>query len=292
MADRSWRPRKSRLRCNHLRGILSHGGPSSGRRQRRKLSLHARGNCRRARATAPGRSGNRSVRGPEPLLCTRVRKAVEDHGGAHGRASTFVRRHAVARDAGAALRTRRRSLASVPPKKCCPARDERKRSALSDREERGGVNQRRASFPLRGRTRGELRPLAWLVAGGFLRSRRRGRQCRVRRRLRGYYFLIGVSFMLVQYGVVSTFRSFFGDPVTTAYAVVLMLLGGMAIGSARLRSFLAWSRLRRYRLAATALLVSGAALSFCFPVESGFRARRFAIARGRGHRGAWRRAAR
>ena len=75
--------------------------------------------------------------------------------------------------------------------------------------------------------------------------------------------------MLVQYGVVSTFRSFFGDPVTTAYAVVLMLLGGMAIGSARLRSFLAWSRPRRYRLAATALLVSSAAL-WLLPVDLAF----------------------
>jgi hypothetical protein len=116
--------------------------------------------------------------------------------------------------------------------------------------------------------RGELRPLAWLVAGGFL-ALAVGVAVPGRRRLRGYYFTIGVSFMLVQYGVVSTFRSFFGDPVTTAYAVVLMLLGGMAIGSARLRSFLAWSRLRRYRLATMALLVSGAALGM-LPVDLAF----------------------
>jgi hypothetical protein len=107
--------------------------------------------------------------------------------------------------------------------------------------------------------RGELQPLAWLVVGGAF-ALAIGLGVPGPRRLRGYYFLIGVSFMLVQYGVVSTFRSFFGDPVTTAYAVVLLMLGGMAVGSARLRSFLAWSRLRRYGIAATALLVSGAAL--------------------------------
>ncbi len=96
-----------------------------------------------------------------------------------------------------------------------------------------------------------------------------GVAARGRRRLRAYYFLIGVSFMLVQYGVVSTFRSFFGDPVSTAYAVVLMLLGGMAFGSARLRSFLARPRMHQYLLAATALLVSGAALGL-LPVDLAF----------------------
>jgi MFS family permease len=107
--------------------------------------------------------------------------------------------------------------------------------------------------------RSELQPLAWLAIGGSL-AFVVGLAAPGRRRLRGYYFLIGVSFMLVQYGVVSTFRSFFGDPVTTAYAVVLLLLGGMAIGSARLRSFLAWSRRRQYAMGAAALLVSGTAL--------------------------------
>jgi hypothetical protein len=115
--------------------------------------------------------------------------------------------------------------------------------------------------------RGELQPLAWLVAGGAL-ALLVGLGAPGRRRLRGYYFLIGVSFMLVQYGVVSTFRSFFGDPVTTAYAVVLLLLGGMAVGSARLRSFLAWPRRRRYGTGAAALLVSGAALVL-LPVDLG-----------------------
>jgi hypothetical protein len=113
--------------------------------------------------------------------------------------------------------------------------------------------------------RGELRPLAWLAAGGAL-AFIIGLGVPGRRRLRGYYFLIGASFMLVQYGVVSTFRSFFGDPVTTAYAVVLLLLGGMAIGSARLRSFLAWPRSRRYGFGAAALLVSGAAIAL-LPVD-------------------------
>jgi SAM-dependent methyltransferase len=113
--------------------------------------------------------------------------------------------------------------------------------------------------------RDDLRPLAWLVGSGAL-ALVVGLVVPGRRRLRGYYFLIGVSFMLVQYGVVSTFRSFFGDPVTTAYAVVLLLLGGMAVGSARLRSFLVWPRWRRYGIGAAALLVSGAALAL-LPVD-------------------------
>jgi NitT/TauT family transport system permease protein len=42
--------------------------------------------------------------------------------------------------------------------------------------------------------------------------------------------VIGAAFMLVQYGLLSTFRSFFGDPIATSYGVLLLLLIGMAIG--------------------------------------------------------------
>jgi MFS family permease len=79
-----------------------------------------------------------------------------------------------------------------------------------------------------------------------------------------------LAFMLVQYGLVSMFRSFFGDPVSTAYAVVLLLLGGMAIGSARLPAFLAWPRVRRWGLAAVALSISCAALGW-LPLDLAFQ---------------------
>jgi SAM-dependent methyltransferase len=116
---------------------------------------------------------------------------------------------------------------------------------------------------------GELRPLAWLAALGAAAGLL-GFAAPGRRRLRAYYFFIGVAFMLVQYGAVSLFRSFFGDPVSTAYAVVLLLLGGMAFGSARLPSFLAWSRERRGRAAALAVLISSAAL-WWLPLDLAFQ---------------------
>ena len=123
---------------------------------------------------------------------------------------------------------------------------------------------------------GELRPLAWLAAGavaawllGLAAPVRRPLRGRQGRQLRAYYFLIGIAFMLVQYGLVSMFRSFFGDPVSTAYAVVLLLLGGMAIGSARLSAFLAWPRARRWGLAAAALVISCAALAW-LPLDLAF----------------------
>jgi hypothetical protein len=106
---------------------------------------------------------------------------------------------------------------------------------------------------------GELLPLAWLVSGGFV-ALVIGVAAPGRRRLRAYYFLIGLAFVLVQYGVVSTFRSFFGDPVSTAYAVVLLLLAGMALGSARLPALLGRPQSQRRMLAATAVLVSATAL--------------------------------
>ncbi len=108
---------------------------------------------------------------------------------------------------------------------------------------------------------GELRPLAWMIAGCFVALLFGVRKPK-RRRIRAYYFLIGAAFMLVQYGIVSTFRSFLGDPFTTAYAVILLLLGGMALGSARLRVFLAWPRWRQRVCAGMAVLVSAAALSW------------------------------
>jgi len=90
-----------------------------------------------------------------------------------------------------------------------------------------------------------------------------------RRALRGYYFLIGLAFVLVQYGVVSTFRSFFGDPVSTAYAVVLLLLAGMALGSAQLPALLGRPARQRWGLAVVAVAISVAALVW-LPVDLAF----------------------
>lgn len=115
---------------------------------------------------------------------------------------------------------------------------------------------------------GELRPLAWLAGAGAL-AFGIGLAAPGRRRLRGYFFLIGTAFMLVQYGVVSTFRSLLGDPVSTAYAVFLLLLGGMAVGSARLHRLLARPRFQRRALAASALLISGLGL-WLLPVDLAF----------------------
>jgi hypothetical protein len=124
---------------------------------------------------------------------------------------------------------------------------------------------------------GELRPLAWLAASavavwllGLAAPGRRRPGGRPGRQLRAYYFFIGIAFMLVQYGLVSMFRSFFGDPVSTAYAVVLLLLGGMAIGSARLPAFLAWPRTRRWGLSAVALFISCVALGW-LPLDLAFQ---------------------
>jgi predicted membrane-bound spermidine synthase len=115
---------------------------------------------------------------------------------------------------------------------------------------------------------GELRPLGWMIGGcalALLFGMRRSK----RRRIRAYYFLIGTAFMLAQYGIVSTFRSFLGDPVTTAYSIVLLLLGGMAFGSARLSAFLNWPRQKQRICVGVALMVSAAAL-WWLPLDLGF----------------------
>jgi predicted membrane-bound spermidine synthase len=115
---------------------------------------------------------------------------------------------------------------------------------------------------------GELRPLGWMIGGcalALLFGMRRSK----RRRIRAYYFLIGTAFMLAQYGIVSAFRSFLGDPVTTAYSIVLLLLGGMAFGSARLSAFLDWPRQKQRICAGVALMVSAAAL-WWLPLDLGF----------------------
>ena len=78
-----------------------------------------------------------------------------------------------------------------------------------------------------------------------------------------------MAFVLVQYGVVSSFRSFFGDPVSTAYTVVLLLLAGMAIGSARLPRLLDRPPSQRRALALAALFASLTALWF-LPADLAF----------------------
>jgi len=115
---------------------------------------------------------------------------------------------------------------------------------------------------------GELQPLGWMIAAclaTLVVGLRRPKQ----RAVRSYYFLIGTAFMLVQYGMVSAFRSFLGDPVTTAYAIVLFLLGGMALGSTRLPVFLAWSHPRQCAFAAAALLISAATI-WWLPLDLAF----------------------
>jgi len=125
---------------------------------------------------------------------------------------------------------------------------------------------------------GELLPLAWLVSGGVA-ALLLGLAAPGRRSIRAYYFLIGLAFVLVQYGVVSTFRSFFGDPVSTAYAVVLLLLAGMALGSARLPVLLALPPMTQRALSAAAILVSVTVL-WWLPVDLAFAptATRFGVA--------------
>ena len=62
--------------------------------------------------------------------------------------------------------------------------------------------------------------------------------------------------MLVQYGLQSHLRSFLGDPVTTAYAALLLLLGGMALGSAKLERMLSWPPATRCWVGAGLLALS------------------------------------
>jgi SAM-dependent methyltransferase len=64
------------------------------------------------------------------------------------------------------------------------------------------------------------------------------------RRLRLYYYSIGAGLMLAQYWLMTWFRSFFGDPVSTSYTVLLLILVGIAAGSASFERLLAASRPR------------------------------------------------
>jgi hypothetical protein len=209
--------------------------------------------------------------GPD-LSFARVRKAVEDHG-VPAAALQFSYAGTLWREMPVLLFGRNAELVNRAAERVLSGAQ--RGSARLFPDEKRDIDAITDARPfLYVGARGELQPLAWLVAGGVL-AFVVGLGAPGPRRLRAYYFALGVSFMLVQYGVVSMFRSFFGDPVTTAYAVVLLLLGGMAVGSARLRWFLAWSRRRRYALSAVALLVSGVALA-SLPVDlalapSGFR---------------------
>jgi SAM-dependent methyltransferase len=83
-----------------------------------------------------------------------------------------------------------------------------------------------------------------------------------RRRLRLYFYCIGAGLMLIQYGLMSWFRSFFGDPVSTSYTVVLLLLVGIAAGSASLERLLRSSRRRRSVSVGIALVTSTLVLAF------------------------------
>jgi len=94
---------------------------------------------------------------------------------------------------------------------------------------------------------GELRPLLGAFAATVLLALL-GLGAPGRRRLRTYYLLLGGAFMLLQTALISSLRSFFGDPVSTAYAVLLLLLAGMAVGSARATALAAGSRTRRLTL--------------------------------------------
>lgn len=77
-----------------------------------------------------------------------------------------------------------------------------------------------------------------------------------RKKLRLYFYCIGAGLMLAQYWLMSWFRSFFGDPVSTSYTVLLLLLVGIAAGSASLERLLAVSRWKSIASILTALGVS------------------------------------
>ena len=68
--------------------------------------------------------------------------------------------------------------------------------------------------------------------------------------------------MLAQYWLMSWFRSFFGDPVSTAYTVLLLLLVGIAAGSASLERLMAASRWKSIASIVLALGVSILVLAF------------------------------
>jgi SAM-dependent methyltransferase len=116
---------------------------------------------------------------------------------------------------------------------------------------------------------GELAPIRWLVGLGLA-----GVAAAIAwpgmRRVRAYYVLIGIAYVFVQYGIFARVRSWLGDPVTTSYVTLLLLLAGMALGSTRTETFAVLGRGRRMAVIATGVLV-GAALLFGLPADWGLR---------------------
>lgn len=90
----------------------------------------------------------------------------------------------------------------------------------------------------------DLAPLAWATAImallGLAATAAPGA-----RRLRIYYLLVGAAFVFVQYAVFARFRSLFGDPVTTSYTALVVLMTGMALGSALVPRFVRLGAARR-----------------------------------------------
>ena len=83
--------------------------------------------------------------------------------------------------------------------------------------------------------------------------------------------LIGAAYMFVQYGVFARLRSLLGDPVTTSYTALLLLLTGMAFGSSRSDAVAQLPRWKRAALASTGPVV-GALLLAALPEGLGTRA--------------------
>ncbi len=105
------------------------------------------------------------------------------------------------------------------------------------------------------------RSLAWVILATVL-ALLLGLRSPTRRRFRLYFYCIGAGLMLVQYGLMSWFRSFFGDPVSTSYTVLLLLLVGIAAGSASLERMLLASRWKSFTAIAIAVGVSVLVLAF------------------------------
>jgi hypothetical protein len=85
------------------------------------------------------------------------------------------------------------------------------------------------------------------------------------KRLRVYYYCIGAGLMMVQSGLMSWFRAFLGDPISTSYTALLLLLLGIGIGSTFVEQFNAWPtriKVGSVVLAVTSSFVLLANLSF------------------------------